>query len=249
MKAPGTTGNPFVRFEHERAGAGAGAHRLVPVGLRIGGAHDDRDGGGRIAEAGQQHRERLLQFDREPAGIGDDERIDALGEQAAVDGADRPSLEGCDHVGAGDRGSIMERQAGTQDEVVLKAVRADAVALHHLRLRVELLVEAEQRLVDEVGKILRASAVVQVGSSARKSSDAATCSAVCARASAAESTIASRTQANRVTMMMRPCPNCQFTRSARSSPSNRCNSAMIPKANTMSSVETAATIGSTAKSM
>ena len=155
VEAPGAAGNPFVRFEHERAGADAGAHRLVRVGLRVGSAHDDRYGGGRIAQAGQQHRERFFQFDREFAGIGHDERVEALGQQPAVDGADRPSLERRDHVGAGDRRPVMERQAGTQDEIVIQAIRADAVALHHLRLRVEVLVEAEQRLIDEVGKILR----------------------------------------------------------------------------------------------
>ncbi len=52
------------------------------------------------------------------AGIRDYEPVEPLGQQSPIDGADRPSLQRRDHVGAGHRRAVMERQAGAQYEVM-----------------------------------------------------------------------------------------------------------------------------------
>ena len=64
-----------------------------------------------------------------------------------------PAFERGDAIGGAHRLAVMPFQAVAQDEAVGQLVVADRPAIDHLRLRLEILVEREQRVEDQIAEI------------------------------------------------------------------------------------------------
>ena len=142
-----TAGDELVRQETERSAA----DDLCELLERIGGGqprrHDHRLRL-HLRQEMRQQRERLLQPPHQRAVVRCLDRIDPRVEGLADRVALQPALQRGDAVARQNRRAVVEHQSLAQLHRPAFAVVVDRVAFDHLRLRVERLVAAVQRLVD-----------------------------------------------------------------------------------------------------
>ena len=145
-------GNPFLADEHEGAGADRRRHRGVRVEQRVGFARDEQ----RIFRTRQrlQHQaERLVEANLERVGARGHDFLRELHHRHAGRDALGKAQDRRDHVLRRHRLAVVELESRAQLERPVEAVGALRVALDHLRLRHELAVQREQRVVDHVAVI------------------------------------------------------------------------------------------------
>jgi len=148
-------GHPFIALEDE----GSAAHhfgqwrsrRHFGQPLRQDHRWKARGFGQRV----EHHAERLVQREREAAGV-DRFPLGADGGHGATDAvACRPALQRCDDVRRRHRVAVGELESRAQCEAPLLAVLRGRVLLHHLRLRLAGGILREQRVVDHVAEVAR----------------------------------------------------------------------------------------------
>ena len=142
-------GHPLVLGEFEWPRTDRLLDLLLRIGQRILLAHDDRDRRAALAERLEHHAVGLVEHHAERLVVDGLLALDEREQPLADIVARRPALERGDHVLGGDRRSVMKFQPVAQRERVGELVRADLVFADHLRLRIELVVVAEQRVVDQ----------------------------------------------------------------------------------------------------
>ena len=144
---------PLVLHEAERPRPHDLLDLLVGGGARDTGRHHERDVARRLADRLQHGPEALAQLERERLAVHGRDLGGVGGQQPAKAVLLHPALE---RFGAilGDHGlPVMPLEPVTQGERVLHAITRDGVLVHHLRLDLELLVGAKQRVVDQVGVV------------------------------------------------------------------------------------------------
>ena len=161
-------GHPFVALEAHRAGADILADLLERIGLRDPLRHDEQAGRAALAQREQQLRVGLVQPEAERAIVHRLQRIQPLLDRHAHGGvAHHPAADAGDGVARQHRGAVVELQALAQLEGPGLEVGADLVALDHLRLRLELVVDAVQHVPDQQGAVahdvLRGPDGVEIG--------------------------------------------------------------------------------------
>ena len=141
---------PFVGLEDERPGAGGilQLRRGRQLGHALG--HHEGHDAGRLGERVEHQAVGLLQFQADGLRIGRGEVLDVAEELYAHHVAAAPAAERGDAVLGGDRRAVVPGEPLAQPESVDQAGRIDAPLVDHLRLRLQLAVEAEQRVVDQV---------------------------------------------------------------------------------------------------
>ena len=146
-------GDPFRPDEFERPGADCFRDLLVRIGLGEPLRHHERHVARQLAEGGEQQRERRFEFDRKRLVVDRLDRADRLQQFLPERVALAPALDRGDTVGRAHRPPIMPFEAVAQCKGVAELVGALRPAVDHLRLRLEILVEREQRVEDEVAEI------------------------------------------------------------------------------------------------
>jgi hypothetical protein len=134
--------------EGERAGADVGLDLLVRVGLRLLLAHDPAQRRAGLGQGIEDQSVGLAQRDREGPLILGRDVLDPSPHVLAGAVLFLPAEDRGDAVVGGDRAAIAEAEAVTQLERPGQLVVRHAVVLDHLWLRVEVAVDAEQRVVD-----------------------------------------------------------------------------------------------------
>ena len=117
--------------------------------------HDERHGGGGLAERRQHVTEGRLQLESERASIDRGEFASRRHQRNAHRIARAPALQRGDHVFGSDRRAVVEFQPGSQLERIGQAIARNLEAIDHLRLVVQLAVHREQRVVDVVAVVAR----------------------------------------------------------------------------------------------
>ena len=148
-------GFPLFFDEFERAGADRLWDLLVRVGLGQPLRHHERHVARQLAESIEDQRERRFQLYRECLVVDRLHLADGFHQLLAERVAFAPALDGGDAIGGAHRLAVMPLQPVAQDEAVAQLVVAGSPAIDHLRLRLEILVEREQRIEDQVTKIAR----------------------------------------------------------------------------------------------
>jgi hypothetical protein len=146
-------GLPLVPLEDERARAGGVGELLADRQLGDALGHDEQRHRGGLGERLQHQAERLLEHDAEGLVVDRAHLRGHPGEQAALHVLVAEALDRGDDVGRGDRRAIGPSEAVAQLEGPGELVVAHCPALDHLRLGLELLVEREQRVVDQVAVV------------------------------------------------------------------------------------------------
>ena len=139
----------LVLVELEGAGADLGRHLLVGVRLRVLLAHDDGQVGLDLAERLQHQAIGLLKDDLEGLVVLDGRVGDPLEHVLGGAVAGGPAADRGDDIGAGDGLPVVELQAVAQRERIGLLVVGDAPLVDHLRLDVAIVVQSEQRVVDQ----------------------------------------------------------------------------------------------------
>jgi hypothetical protein len=142
-------GDPLVLGEPERSGADGLGDLGVRVDHRLLLAHHHRHRGAGLAERREDLAVGLLEDDLERLLV---DRLDAVGEQQqALAGrvARAPATDRGDDVARRDGRAVVPAQPVAQRHRVGQLVGADVVLADHLRLRDEVVVDAEQRVVDQ----------------------------------------------------------------------------------------------------
>ena len=141
-------GARLVAIVEERSGADGLAHLLVRIGLGILLAHHVAERGRDRGQAVDHEPIGRAQHDAEGLVVDDRGILHAPHQRLAGAAAGGPATHRGDAVGRRHRGAVGELQAITQLERIGELVVGHAPAGHHLRLRREIGVEAEQRVVD-----------------------------------------------------------------------------------------------------
>src|SRR3984893_6424428 len=146
-------GNPRLLDEFERAGADRLRDLLVSVGLRKPLRHHERHIAGELAERIEDQRERGFQLEREGFVVDGLNLPDDLHQLLAERVPLAPAFERGDAIGGADRLSVVPFQALAQRESIGQLIAAGCPAIDHLRLRLEVLVEREQRVENQIAEI------------------------------------------------------------------------------------------------
>ena len=144
--------NPFLANEDERAGADRRRHRGVRIELRIDFARDEQRIF-RTRERLEDQSKRLVQTNLESVGAGCHDLFRELHHRHAGRDALRKTQNRRHHVLRRHRLAIVKLESRAQLERPVEAVGALRIALDHLRLRHELAVQREQRVVNHVAVI------------------------------------------------------------------------------------------------
>ena len=140
--------DPFVALEGEGAGADGLLDLLERIHQRFLLAHDEGDAGAALGERVEQEPVWGRQVPREGPRVDRLEPLRLREELPAGAVALAPALQRGDHVARRDGAAVVEAQPLAQGEAVGAAILAHGPALDHLRLRLELVVAREERVVD-----------------------------------------------------------------------------------------------------
>ena len=146
-------GDPFLLDEFERARADRFRDLLEGVGLGDPLGHHERHIARQFAERAEEERKRRLQRDRKALVAIGGHRADRLHHFLPELVALCPALDRGDAIGGAHGLAVMPFQAVAQREFIGELVVADGPFIDHLRLRLEILVEREQRVEDEIAEI------------------------------------------------------------------------------------------------
>ena len=111
-------------------------------------AHHERDAGAGLGQNVDQQAVGLLQRPDEGLVVTGDQRCRIFEKLLARAVALAPAVHGSDHILAGHRRAVVELEPVAQSELIHLAVFADGPLVDHLRLRVELGIAGEERVVD-----------------------------------------------------------------------------------------------------
>ena len=143
------TRHPFRYRKFHRAGADDLGNRLERIGFGDPLRHNAGDRRIGFAERQQHLRERLVQPKTKRAIVQSLQRVQTRFDHLAHGVARHPASEAGNHVARQNRLAVVKLQPCTKLEGPGPAVIGDLMALRHLRLRVELTVDAVQRVPNE----------------------------------------------------------------------------------------------------
>jgi len=151
------TGADDALVLHQLVGSAAHhlRHLLVWRELRQPLRHDGDHIGGRFRESEGQQREGSLHAEADGAVIGGRDLVGCRHQQLAETVPRTPALDAGHAIPCQHRRAVMEDQAGPQRDAPALLVGIDLPAFGHLRLREQVLVQAEQRVIDQVGVVPR----------------------------------------------------------------------------------------------
>ncbi len=140
--------HPLVTLEGERAGADHFLDLLEGINQGLFLAHHERNAGARLRQRVDDEAVGLLEAPHEGLVVLRCQRFRVAHELLAGAVTLAPALHRRDDIFARHRRTIMERQAVAQRERVDLAVIAHCPLVDHLRLRIEVAIEREERVVD-----------------------------------------------------------------------------------------------------
>ncbi|MDT4861538.1 hypothetical protein FQZ97_961470 [compost metagenome] len=117
------------------------------------GRHDEGNIGAGLGQGKQRLAEGLAQRDGEGLVVDGGHFLGSRGQLHAQRVLLGPAAQRGDHVGGGDRRAIGEGEAIAQREGIEQAIIADRMGVDHLRLDLEVRVDAEQRVIDHVAVV------------------------------------------------------------------------------------------------
>ncbi len=148
-------GLPLVLHEAERPRADRLLDLLAVGRGRDAGGHDEGHVARRLAERFQHEAEGLGQLEREGLLVLSGELAGVGGQQLAQGIALGPPLDRLDRVLGDHRLAVVPLETVAQRERPLHALVRRGPLVDHLRLDLQILIGAEQRVVDQVGVVPR----------------------------------------------------------------------------------------------
>ncbi len=148
-------GFPLFSDEFERTGPDRFRDLLVGVGLGQPLRHHERHIARQLAERIEDQRERRFQLYCESLVVDRLHPADGFHQLLAERVPLAPAFDRSDAIGGTHRLAVMPLQTIAQDEAVGQLIVAGIPAIDHLRLRLEILVEREQRIEHQITEISR----------------------------------------------------------------------------------------------
>jgi hypothetical protein len=144
---------PLFLDELERARADRLGDLLERVGLGDPLGHHERHVRRQLTERIEHQRERRFELDGKAVVAVGGDRVDRFQHLLAERVALGPALDRGGAIGGAHLRAVMPFETGAQREMPGELVVADRPLVDHLRLRLEILIEREQRIEDEIAEI------------------------------------------------------------------------------------------------